>query len=55
MRSDPMAVLDSRARVYGVQRLRVVDASSFPFLVPGHPQSTICEFRPSYNCKLRLN
>lgn len=38
---DPLAVLDSAARVYGVKNLRVVDASSFPFLVPGHPQSTI--------------
>ncbi|GAB7355471.1 hypothetical protein MBLNU459_g5970t3 [Dothideomycetes sp. NU459] len=38
---DPMAVLDSRARVIGVQGLRVVDASSFPFLPPGHPQSTV--------------
>jgi choline dehydrogenase-like flavoprotein len=41
---DPMAVVDSRARVYGVQGLRVVDASAFPFLPPGHPQSTICKF-----------
>jgi choline dehydrogenase len=39
--SDPMAVIDSKARVIGVQGLRVVDASSFPLLVPGHPQSTI--------------
>ncbi|CZT53266.1 related to choline dehydrogenase [Rhynchosporium secalis] len=39
--SDPMAVTDSRARVIGVQNLRVVDASTFPLLVPGHPQSTI--------------
>ena len=39
--SDPMAVVDSRARVFGVKNLRVVDASSFPFLPPGHPQSTI--------------
>jgi choline dehydrogenase len=38
---DPLAVLDSAARVYGVNNLRVVDASSFPFLVLGHPQSTI--------------
>lgn len=38
---DPMAVLDSKAKVIGVQGLRVVDASSFPFLPPGHPQSTI--------------
>ena len=41
-RDDAMAVLDHRARVYGVERLRVVDASSFPVLVPGHPQSTVC-------------
>ena len=40
-RNDSMAVLDSSARVYGVQRLRVVDASSFPFLPPGHPQATV--------------
>lgn len=39
-----MAVLDSQARVYGVQGLRVVDAASFPLLVPGHPQSTVCRF-----------
>ncbi|TVY82049.1 Dehydrogenase [Lachnellula suecica] len=38
---DPMAVVDSKARVFGTQGLRVVDASAFPFLPPGHPQSTI--------------
>lgn len=41
---DEMAVVDSQARVYGVQGLRVVDASAFPFLPPGHPQSTVCKF-----------
>jgi hypothetical protein len=41
---DKMAVVDSQARVYGVQGLRVVDASAFPFLPPGHPQSTVCKF-----------
>lgn len=40
---DPMAVVDSEARVFGVNGLRVVDASAFPFLPPGHPQSTICK------------
>lgn len=40
-RSDPLAVVDSSTRVYGVQGLRVVDASSFPFLPPGHPQATV--------------
>lgn len=39
--NDSMAVVDSQARVYGAQNLRVVDASSFPFLPPGHPQSTV--------------
>lgn len=39
--NDPKAVLDSKARVLGVKGLRVVDASSFPILPPGHPQSTI--------------
>ncbi|OJJ75712.1 hypothetical protein ASPBRDRAFT_203452 [Aspergillus brasiliensis CBS 101740] len=43
-KEDPMAVVDSSARVYGVQRLRVVDASSFPFLPPGAPQSTVYAF-----------
>lgn len=40
-RGDPMTVLDGEARVFGVDGLRVVDASSFPLLVPGHPQSTV--------------
>jgi choline dehydrogenase len=40
-KNDTTAVIDSSARVYGVQNLRVVDASSFPFLPPGHPQSLI--------------
>ncbi|KIK67014.1 hypothetical protein GYMLUDRAFT_37045 [Collybiopsis luxurians FD-317 M1] len=38
---DPKAVIDSQARVLGVQGLRVVDASSFPLLPPGHPQSVV--------------
>ena len=38
---DPMAVVDTKARVFGVQNLRVVDASAFPFLPPGHPQATV--------------
>lgn len=39
--NDPMAVLDAQARVRGVSGLRVVDASSFPFLPPGHPMATV--------------
>ena len=41
---NPNAVIDSTARVIGVSKLRVVDASSFPLLPPGHPQSTVCKF-----------
>lgn len=41
--SDPNAVVDSHARVIGVRGLRVVDASSFPILPPGHPSGTICK------------
>ncbi|EMR67235.1 putative gmc oxidoreductase protein [Eutypa lata UCREL1] len=38
---DPDAVVDTHARVYGVNGLRVVDAAAFPLLPPGHPQSTV--------------
>ena len=40
-KNDSLAVIDTEMRVYGTQNLRVVDASGFPFLPPGHPQSTI--------------
>lgn len=42
-RGDPNAVIDSLAKVIGVKGLRVVDASAFPLLPPGHPQATVCE------------
>jgi choline dehydrogenase len=34
-------VVDSQARVFGVRSLRVVDASSLPFVPPGHPASSV--------------
>jgi len=40
-KKDQGGVLDSHFRVYGVKNLRVVDASAFPMLPPGHPQSTV--------------
>ena len=47
-RDDAMAVLDSQARVFGVNSLRVVDASAFAILPPGHPQATVCEISKFY-------
>jgi len=38
--NDSLAVVDSKARVIGVNSLRVVDASAFALLPPGHPVST---------------
>jgi choline dehydrogenase-like flavoprotein len=38
---DPMAVVDSRLRVYGVAGLRVVDASVFPTIPSVNPVGTI--------------
>lgn len=38
------AVVDWRAKVFGVDGLRVVDASALPFALPGHPQATIYAF-----------
>ncbi|OBT58509.1 hypothetical protein VE04_01245 [Pseudogymnoascus sp. 24MN13] len=40
-KEDEMAVVDGKARVFGVKGLRVVDASSFALLPPGHPVSAI--------------
>lgn len=43
-KEDLMSVVDSSARVIGVQGLRVVDASAFPFSIDGQPMATICEY-----------
>ncbi|KAI1381390.1 glucose-methanol-choline oxidoreductase [Hypoxylon crocopeplum] len=49
---DPKAVVDSRARVYGVQNLRVVDAAAFPLLPPGHPMSTVYALAEKIACDI---
>ncbi|RAK94979.1 GMC family oxidoreductase [Aspergillus ibericus CBS 121593] len=49
---DPMAVVDTQARVLGVQGLRVVDASMFPLLPPGHPQATIYAIAEKLACNI---
>jgi choline dehydrogenase len=40
--NDSLAVVDNHARVFGVSKLRVVDASALPFLPPGMPMGTLC-------------
>jgi choline dehydrogenase len=37
--TDPMAVVDARLRVHGIERLRVVDASIMPTIVSGNTNS----------------
>ncbi|KAJ8129574.1 hypothetical protein O1611_g4063 [Lasiodiplodia mahajangana] len=54
-KDDPTAVLDAQARVYGVGNLRVVDASAFPFLPPGHPQSTVYALAEKIACDIAGN
>lgn len=38
-KNDGLAVVDSRARVFGVGGLRIIDSSSFRFTPPGHTQA----------------
>lgn len=51
--NDPLAVVNKKCKVYGTNNLRVVDASAFPFLPPGHPMATVCKcssFPPLCEC-----
>ena len=42
------------ARVIGVHGVRVVDASAFPLLPPGHPQASVCKLYLSINSDILL-
>lgn len=42
--NDTNSVTDSRARVKGVTGLRVVDASAYPVLPPGHTMGSVCKY-----------
>lgn len=44
--SNPAAVVNTQGRVFGVNKLRVIDASIFPLLPPGHIQSSVCKSLP---------
>ncbi|HWL74170.1 MAG TPA: GMC oxidoreductase, partial [Burkholderiaceae bacterium] len=41
MGNDPMAVVDARLRVHGIDRLRVVDCSVMPLLVSGNTNAPV--------------
>ncbi|KAM3068247.1 hypothetical protein ACMFMG_011291 [Clarireedia jacksonii] len=53
--NDTLAVVDNKARVYGVSNLRVVDAAAFPLLPPGHPMSTVYAFAEKITCDISGN
>jgi len=39
--SDPLAVVDERLSVFGIERLRVVDASVMPTITSGNTNSPV--------------
>ncbi|KAI9042663.1 GMC family oxidoreductase [Aspergillus affinis] len=51
-KDNPMAVVDTKARVIGVKGLRVVDAAAFPLLPPGHPQATVYALAEKIACTI---
>ncbi len=41
MGDDPLAVVDSRLKVRGVEALRIIDASVMPSIITGHPNAAV--------------
>jgi hypothetical protein len=39
-----VVVVDSHGRVFGVQKWRVIDSSSFALTSPGHTQGATCKY-----------
>jgi choline dehydrogenase-like flavoprotein len=37
--TDPLAVVDERLRVFGIERLRIIDASVMPTITSGNTNS----------------
>ena len=50
---DADAVVDSKGKVFGVNGLRLVDISAFPFLPPGHTQANVCKRTPNLHSTAR--
>lgn len=44
-KGNPNAVVDSHGKVFGVNRLRVIDISAWPLLLPGQPMSGVCKWQ----------
>lgn len=54
MGTDDMAVVDLQARVHGVERLRVVDASTMPRLIGGNTNAPIIMMAEKVSDMMRL-
>ncbi|XXG95739.1 hypothetical protein Hte_002009 [Hypoxylon texense] len=52
---NAMSVVDNKAKVIGVNSLRVVDASAFPLLPPGHPLATVYALAEKIACDISGN
>lgn len=49
--NDANAVVTTTGKVIGSKNLRIVDASTFPLLPPGHLLATVCKLKPNLSPK----